>query len=165
MDLKTKIVKRMVTIFKKMDTDEYTNTCHLCGEAVKSLHMDFNWDEYDDDWFYYDEFHIERIKQKIRIKSINNHGQIVGIPPHVHRFARCGKKTQRQLKYEAALKRYKKKFKELPHLEDDVCDAMLKPKEKLTRILNRAVERGTKVRDTNLYISAWNDRNPKFEVD
>lgn len=163
MDIKNKIVKRMVSIFKKMDTDEYINTRCLCQLAVESLGMDYNWEDYDEDWWYYDEFHEERIKQKIRIKSIDHHGQIIGTPPNCHQFRRCGKKTRRQMKYEATLRSYKKKFKELPHLENDVCDAMLKPREQLTKILNRAVKRGTKVRDTNLYMSAWNERNPKCE--
>ena len=165
MDIKNRIVKRMVSIFKKMDTDEYVNTCYLCQMAVESLGIDYNWEDYDEDWWYYDEFHEERIKQKIRIKSIDNHGLVIGTPPNCHRFARRGEKTKRQKDYEVALKNYKKKFKELPPLEDDVCDAVLKPREQLTKILNRAVKRGTKVRDTNLYVSAWKERSPKCEED
>ena len=164
METNEKIVKKMVSIFKKMDTDELINAFELCRLAVESLGMVFNHDKYLDCWFFYDEFHSERRKQKIRIRGEKHYGEIIGIPPLCDHFARQGKQTKQQKAYKKALIDYKRKFKELPNLDDGaVFDAMLKSRNELTRILNRAVKRGTKVREHNLYKSAWIKMEPKCE--
>ena len=159
-----KIVKKMVSIFKKMDTDEFINAFELCQLAVESLGMAFKHDEYLDCWYFYDEFHSERRKQKIRIKGEKHCGEIVGIPPFCDHFARQGKQTKQQKAYKKALTDYKRKFKELPNLNNGaVYDAMLKSRKELTKIINRAVKRGTKVRERNLYGGAWIKTEPKYE--
>ena len=151
MDLQTKIVKKMVSIFKKMDTDAYINAHFLCRMAVESLGMPYDWREYEECWSFYYAFHDERRKQKIRIKRIKHHGEDIGIPPNCDYFARCGEKTKRQKDYEAALKRYKRKFGELPYLDNGVHGMMLKSRVEITRILNQAVEKGIKARNESFY--------------